>query len=233
MPDSIPASTALRDQITAALGGDTRAEEQTRLVLSIVGPHLKPTKLTPEEHFWLNVQKTQTCWLWTAAINQYGYGTLTYRGRQQLAHRVAYRLSTGQMPHLELDHLYRVRNCVNPAHLEQVTSRQNTLRGTSPSAVNAGKTHCQRGHEFTPENTRTYRGHRYCRACNRIRFKERIARGPLPQVPCRNCGRPLRPDTKSSTGFLHVSDSSLRCDGRLSKKTTYPDTAIALPEMVA
>jgi hypothetical protein len=70
---------------------------------------------------------------------------------------------------LHLDHLCRVRHCVNPEHLEPVTPGENTRR--SPihiSVIRAARTHCKQGHEFTPENT--YRhgpGLRWrsCRAC--------------------------------------------------------------------
>jgi hypothetical protein len=69
------------------------------------------------------------------------------------------------------------RRCVNPEHLEPVTSAVNTRRGRSPSAVNARKTHCVRGHEFTPQNTAWKvstarpRPRRLCRACRRGRAK--------------------------------------------------------------
>ncbi len=59
----------------------------------------------------------------------------------------------GQIPSgLTLDHLCRVRNCVNPAHLEPVTHRENTLRGDGVTAINARKTSCHRGHPFAGEN---------------------------------------------------------------------------------
>ena len=69
---------------------------------------------------------------------------------------------------LTLDHLCRVRACVNPAHLEPVTLRENTLRSPSaPTAINARKTECLRGHAFTPENTWVHRSRRCCRECKR------------------------------------------------------------------
>jgi hypothetical protein len=46
------------------------------------------------------------------------------------------------------------RRCVNPAHLEPVTPRENSLRSNGLSGNNARKTHCHRGHEFNEENTR-------------------------------------------------------------------------------
>jgi hypothetical protein len=76
----------------------------------------------------------------------------------------------------------RNRACVNPDHLEPVTPRENTLRGDGPTAINAAKTHCIRGHEFTPENTYTYTVstrpgalYRNCKKCNAIRLRKRRA----------------------------------------------------------
>lgn len=56
-------------------------------------------------------------------------------------------------PHTKTPANVRFQLCVRPAHLEAVTQKVNTLRGTSPAAIHAVKTHCIRGHEFTPENT--------------------------------------------------------------------------------
>src|SRR5688572_21764976 len=69
------------------------------------------------------------------------------------AHRLMYVALRGPIPDgLELDHLCRNHACVNPWHMEPVTGRVNKLRGTSPSAVHAAKTHCPKGHAYTPEN---------------------------------------------------------------------------------
>lgn len=47
------------------------------------------------------------------------------------------------------------------------------------NTVNKSKTHCLRGHEFTPVNTRVYSGRRHCMECKR-RFKRiRRARGGI------------------------------------------------------
>ena len=125
------------------------------------------TSATPlGERFWSKVEVTSTCWLWTAHCNPDGYGRYRLNGTIRVAHRVAYEALTGPVPEgLDLDHLCRVRNCVNPEHLEPVTKRTNTLRGTGMSAERARQTHCKNGHEFTPENTYTWRAMRRCRTC--------------------------------------------------------------------
>ena len=71
-----------------------------------------------------NVDATGDCWLWTGHCNQFGYGVVKHRGadRDRMAHLVLYEQLVGAVPDgLELDHLCRVRNCVNPDHLEPVT----------------------------------------------------------------------------------------------------------------
>jgi hypothetical protein len=109
------------------------------------------------------------CWVWQLFRHSNGYGGEQVDGRSCLAHVVSYERHVGPVPEdLQLDHLCRVRACVNPAHLEPVTLAVNVLRGIGPSAVNARKTHCKRGHEFSPENTHiTTDGKRVCRACKR------------------------------------------------------------------
>lgn len=130
---------------------------------------------TPEERFWskVEIRGADDCWLWTAAHHGDGYGLHRHLGRTSRAHRVAYELTIGPIPEgLMLDHLCRVRDCVNPAHLEPVTNRENILRSEiTPPGINARKTHCIRGHEFTPDNTLVRRdgAKRECRACIRER----------------------------------------------------------------
>ncbi|MFL5911455.1 MAG: HNH endonuclease signature motif containing protein, partial [Gaiellaceae bacterium] len=118
------------------------------------------------------VDEATGCWLWTGTKHGHGYGIIKHgpaASRRSLrAHRVAYELFVGPIPEgLELDHLCRVRHCVNPAHLEPVTTRENLLRGETLTARHAAKTHCDNGHEYTPENTRvSARGWRDCRTCS-------------------------------------------------------------------
>lgn len=133
---------------------------------------------TVEERFWAKVEKTNECWLWTARKNDAGYGDfwLSKAKEHYRAHIMSYELLVGPVPEgLELDHLCRVRHCVNPTHLEAVTHKVNCLRGDSPLAHHARKTHCPQGHEYTEENTRMVDTHtgkgRQCRTCHRDRAR--------------------------------------------------------------
>jgi len=121
------------------------------------------------QRFWAKVNKTDTCWLWTACARG-GYGQISAGGRSRKilsAHRVAYEMLVGPIPEgLDLDHLCRVTLCVNPKHLEPVTHRENLLRGESPSAKHARKTECLRGHPLSGANLYTDpKGRRQCRIC--------------------------------------------------------------------
>lgn len=128
------------------------------------------------------------CYEWTQARSADGYGRWVVDGREWRAHRKAYELFVGPIPgDMEIDHLCKNRACCNPFHLEAVDRRTNMGRSDSPSTKNSRKTHCLRGHEFTPENTVMRKnGHRDCRVCRdarnrawqeanrgRIRVKER------------------------------------------------------------
>lgn len=113
------------------------------------------------------------CVLWTGVKEHGGYGMVWANGKTRLVHRVLYELLAGPIPDgLTLDHLCRVRHCANVAHLEAVSMAVNVLRGQSPSAANARKTHCRRGHALTGLNLRITGGRRCCRACARIRQQE-------------------------------------------------------------
>ncbi len=85
------------------------------------------------------------------------------------AHRWAFEQFKGPIADgLQIDHLCRVRHCVNPDHLEAVSQRANILRGEATSAQRARQTHCKRGHRFDLANTYIRpAGHRNCRACRR------------------------------------------------------------------
>lgn len=108
------------------------------------------------------------CWLWTGRITEQGYGVLHGGAHVLYTHRVSYELHVGPIPEgLHIDHLCRNRACCNPEHLEPVTCRENVRRSPiALAAINARKTHCDSGHEFTPANTNLDdKGNRSCRAC--------------------------------------------------------------------
>lgn len=148
------------------------------------------SRRTEAERFWAFVDKTAPngCWLWTGFTLK-GYGKFK-RSRQGasyptwFAHRVSYVWAKGEIPAgMVIDHLCRTRNCVNPDHLEAVTQQENTLRGEGIAAVNAHKTHCSKGHEFTEKNIihswirKHTRQVRECRKCkNAKNRRQAIAR---------------------------------------------------------
>lgn len=82
------------------------------------------------DRFWRHVEKTDTCWLWTASKQKDGYGQfVAFFNKPQLVHRLAYFLCKGGFDdEMTIDHLCYVRNCVNPDHLEVVTRAENTRR---------------------------------------------------------------------------------------------------------
>jgi hypothetical protein len=96
-----------------------------------------------------------------------------------LAHRMIWEECFGELPNdREIDHVCRNRGCVNPAHLELVTHRENVLRGVSPCALHARKTQCKHGHLFSAANTILVPNGRDCRACKKVRNARYRARHP-------------------------------------------------------
>lgn len=145
----------------------------------------QPTKRYLDAHnlekntarFWSKVEKTDTCWLWTAGKTTGGYGQCQFMGKGRRVHQVAYELSKGpRTPGLVIDHLCRVRNCVNPDHLEEVTSGENSLRGISPFIMAMQRKECVRGHTYTKENTYMRGNCRWCTDCWKVVDREKAIR---------------------------------------------------------
>ncbi|OHX39237.1 hypothetical protein BBV17_03685 [Cytobacillus oceanisediminis] len=111
--------------------------------------------------------------MWTAA-KQGNYGVFWYKGKNVGAHRFAYELIQGEIPKdYVIDHLCNNPECVNPEHLEATTQQKNVLRSPiNGAAINAKKTHCNRGHEFSKENTYLYKNMRHCKECKKLRLRE-------------------------------------------------------------
>jgi hypothetical protein len=147
-------------------------------------PHLNRNG-TEQERFWRNVTILDNgCWLWTGGLNSHGYGrfylsTPGHISRAVGAHCWVFTQHLGPIAKgLQLDHLCRNRACVNPLHLEPVTSRLNTLRGFNVCANNSRKIHCLRGHLLTGDNLRILPdGSRLCLACRKLTNARRY-------VPC-------------------------------------------------
>ncbi len=169
----------------------------------------KAKKIRDIERFLNKVNKTKTCWIWTAGKSscRMGYGRFWHNEKLKMAHRFSYEIFKGKIPKgLHLDHLCRNPICVNPDHLEPVTAYENAKR--SPY-FNGHKTHCIRGHEFDKFNTIfDNKGRRSCKICkdkwltNYLKNlrDETIRRGKKPpKSHCLN-GHPLAGDNLTING---------------------------------
>lgn len=152
--------------------------------------------MTAADRLMKYVELTESgCWHFTGGKNKRGYGNFYFDGRGVCAHRAAHLIFIGPIPDgYTVDHLCGNPSCVNPAHLEAVTQRENLMRGNTRNAHRARQTHCKRGHEFTAENTyrEPRRGCRVCRTCHRDYERERRRRM-----------------------YVHVDESDIRADLRL------------------
>jgi hypothetical protein len=102
------------------------------------------------------------CWIWTGNKNMYGYGRFKLNKKDVYTHRYSYEIFRGKIPKgLELDHLCKNRDCLNPDHLEAVTHKENILRGKW--GENSRKTHCPQDHEYT--DYKNNRNQRVCKIC--------------------------------------------------------------------
>ena len=118
------------------------------------------------------------CWRWDAAQTTMGYGVMTINCKQHYAHRLSYEHFKSPIPEgLQIDHLCRMPWCVNPDHLEVVTSRENTRRGRLREVTikrHAAKIFCKRGHPLFGENIFIDgNGARVCKSCQKIRHEKR------------------------------------------------------------
>lgn len=139
-----------------------------------------------KDRLFARVEVTDGCWYWKGPTSGGGYGKISVNREGRVVHRVCYELLVGPIPeNLVLDHICRVKHCVNPSHLRAVDSRTNSVENSvSPMAVNAAKTHCVNGHELSGDNVKhesgVYKGwaytRRHCLACRRLADRKRRAR---------------------------------------------------------
>lgn len=160
----------------------------------IMPPPIHPSRFPVPEWgatFWSRVEVAGQCWLWTMPLRN-GYGQFS-RGYQDWgaagAHRIAYLWVNGSIPRgLVLDHLCRIRHCVNPKHLEPVTNAENVVRGKSVAAAWAARTECAEGHALAPYVSGVPRR---CTPCDNEKARARRFKQPSQSSntgPCSSCG---------------------------------------------
>lgn len=138
-----------------------------------------------------NIQWNSTpCWTWTGNIVA-KYSMVVWRQQSVGVHRLIYAWAVGPIPkgsvkgnghRLEIDHLCKNKLCCNPVHLELVTRRVNIERSNNACAVNGRKTHCKRGHLFTPENSYLVNGGKGCKTCKVIQSRLRYVATRKPDI---------------------------------------------------
>lgn len=113
------------------------------------------------------------CWLWVGPRQKTGHGKFYWKGKYTSSYRAFYKkFINNDIDGLDVDHICNNPPCMNLSHLQAITSRANTLRGTSPPAVNVHKTECPVGHSYTTENTKvSKKGNRSCRECSRVAWR--------------------------------------------------------------
>lgn len=166
------------------LTNDTSVRGMVYMATTSIAPHKtwRTNCDCGEDHQSLikeRVRETGKCWEWTGRLGRESYGSIEHYGRWA-AHRLSYVAFHGPIPDgLTIDHLCRNRSCVNPDHLEAVTSRTNTLRSDQTRAgINIRRTHCPSGHPYSGSNLRlSATGARLCRAC--IATRRQYPDGPL------------------------------------------------------
>ncbi|MDX3067722.1 HNH endonuclease [Streptomyces sp. ND04-05B] len=147
-----------------------------------------PSGQTPAQIILRMTDRSGECWVWTGRKNPKGYAQIVIAKHQRTAHRVSYETFIGPIPEgLEIDHLCRVRHCVNPAHLEPVTHQENVRRAIAATGMVGGKPAggmrlgetCRAGHVVDAGNSYLRRGLIRCLTCRREQNRLSAARARL------------------------------------------------------
>lgn len=131
----------------------------------------------------ISIDEESGCWNWTGSISN-GYGRFRINPRTVSTHRVMYELCHGFSENFAnnvLDHLCENKRCVNLEHLKLCSNTENVMRADGFCAVNARKTHCPQGHEFTTDNIWVTWSGKQCLKCKRAAdraYKKRLLRNP-------------------------------------------------------
>ena len=159
-------------------------------------------RLTPDDAFFSKIDRTGACWLWTAgqvgrdASQGNGYGLFYVSSGRVLAHRWSYERFRGQIPAgMQIDHLCKVKRCVNPDHLEVVTPHENMMRQSS-LPFETRRTECVNGHDITGENRYEWRGLVKCRQCRRNAERALRAKDPRAYDAKKRASRRSRKGTR-------------------------------------
>lgn len=132
--------------------------------------------------FWAKVDRRSDdeCWLWTGSRNARGYGGFGHRGRTRKATHVSYEIATGQPfpAGLMARHSCDNPSCVNPAHIQPGTNRENVADMVSRKRHHANRrSHCIHGHPLSGANLYVRKnGQRHCQQCKRDELVNRRAR---------------------------------------------------------
>jgi hypothetical protein len=99
-------------------------------------------ELTARDRFWRKVQKTESCWLWTGAVDEDGYGKLRFASKLRSAHRLSWEYAHGSSPGAQfVCHTCDTPRCVNPAHLFLGSSNDNNQDRLAKGRYLKGETH--------------------------------------------------------------------------------------------
>jgi hypothetical protein len=143
--------------------------------------------INTEDRFLNKINKTDSCWLWTGALNSKGYGSIRIDGKSVGTHVYSYKLYKGEVSEgLLVCHTCDIPNCVNPEHLWLGNSKDNAVDMVNKGRVGASskpQTHCRKGHEFEIFGVYNYvkngKQERTCKECKKIRDKSRSGKSKI------------------------------------------------------